>query len=656
MKFTERGENFGMSIEKMEFVNISGPTKDLYPVIVKLSECGCFHMETASKMAGKEKGAPTIKEENPYTAVLKKLSEISARTGVKFESTDFSNAADKEASDIEAYVDDFKERLSVLIERKRTAEEKLASYEQALNQVTHLKGLDIDLQQIFSCEHIKVRFGRLPIDSYNKLPYYDDKTFYFTYFTEEPEYYWGVYFTPSFCAEEVDDIFNSLYFERVHIADFVHGTSEDAVEELNAMIDENRSETEACGKDISELMAEEKPKLDEIFTLYKKRHDSFDLRDKAVITNDKFYIIGFVPKRDSDEFLKLFDDMDGVSVLMQPADANGRLKPPIKLRNNKFTEPFSMFVEMYGLPSYNGINPTTFVAITYTLLFGIMFGDFGQGVVLAILGALLWKFKKFSLGPICVRIGISGAVFGLLYGSVFGYEELLDPVYEKLGITFLPFKIMDNVTTILIGAIVIGVVIMIISILINIIMGVKNKNYEEALFGNNGIAGLVFFGSILVGAVATLFGAHIVNAAYIIILIVLPLVAMFMREPLSCWVKGRKFHMEGGISDFIASNFFEVFEFLLGYATNTLSFVRIGGFVLSHASMMLVVMALAESVSAGAAPIVVVIGNIFVMGIEGLLVGIQTLRLEFYEIFSRFYSGDGVPFTPVKINYDENIE
>ena len=151
-------------------------------------------------------------------------------------------------------------------------------------------------------------------------------------------------------------------------------------------------------------------------------------------------------------------------------------------------------------------------------------------------------------------------------------------------------------------------------------------------------------------------GVKMFSAVYVIVFIILPLIVMFLREPLTYWIKGRQYKMESGVTDFIASNFFEVFEFLLGYATNTLSFVRIGGFVLSHASMMLVVMALADSVSSAGVPIVVIIGNIFVMGIEGLLVGIQTLRLEFYEIFSRFYSGDGKPFTPVKINYDENIE
>lgn len=146
------------------------------------------------------------------------------------------------------------------------------------------------------------------------------------------------------------------------------------------------------------------------------------------------------------------------------------------------------------------------------------------------------------------------------------------------------------------------------------------------------------------------------TAPYVICLIVIPLVIMFFREPLGCLVSGKKFKLESGIGDFIASNFFEVFEFILGYATNTLSFVRIGGFIFSHAGMMSVVMLLSESVSAGASPVVVVIGNIFVMGMEGLIVGIQVLRLEFYEVFSRFYDGDGQPFEPVKINYDKNID
>ena len=102
-----------------------------------------------------------------------------------------------------------------------------------------------------------------------------------------------------------------------------------------------------------------------------------------------------------------------------------------------------------------------------------------------------------------------------------------------------------------------------------------------------------------------------------------------------------------GIGGFITEGFFELFEVILSYVTNTLSFMRVGGFVLSHAGLMLVVKVLA---GADANPIVMALGNLFVMGLEGLIVGIQVLRLEFYEMFSRYYDGDGFAFNPIVNN------
>ncbi len=642
------------SIEKMELVNITGLTQELDTVLVRLSQCGCFHMESATKLAGNEKGFKVLKEENPYVNSLKLLRELAVKLGVKFESVDFDAVKHESLKKINDYLKVVHEKVDRFKIKQKAYQESLAIHEQALNQLKHLKGLEVDFQSIFACEYIKVRFGHLPKDSFDKLPVYDNKLFYFIELSAEKEYYWGLYFTPAVCVEEIDEIFEHLYFERIRIPNFVYGNTEDAVERVSAMIADDKEHLADAEAKLNEAYEQEKERLDMLYSRIKSQHDNFTFRNKAAVVSDKFYIVGFVPRRESDKFLKMFDDMPGISVVMQPADVNGKLAPPIKLRNNKFAEPFSMFVNMYGLPSYNGINPTNLVAITYTLLFGIMFGDFGQGIVVAILGAILWKWKQFSLGRIMSRVGISSAVFGLLFGSVFGFEELLDPIYEKIGITFLPFHAMHNINAVLYGAIVLGVVIMFISIVLNIIVGFKNKDMVKALFGNNGLAGFVFFGALLAGLVLNILGTNVFTPLYIIGLIILPVLVMFMREPLSHWVKGEKFHMEDGPVDFIASNFFEVFEFLLGYATNTLSFVRIGGFVLSHAGMMSVVMALANMVSAGASPVVVIIGNIFVMGMEGMIVGIQVLRLEFYEIFSRFYDGDGQAFEPIKINFDDN--
>ncbi len=252
-------------------------------------------------------------------------------------------------------------------------------------------------------------------------------------------------------------------------------------------------------------------------------------------------------------------------------------------------------------------------------------------------------------------MGVSSFILGSLYGSVFGYEDLLDPIYESLGISFLPFKAMSNINTVLFGAIGIGIAIIMISIFVNIVTGLKNKDYARALFSNSGAAGFLFYGGLLGLVIGMLLGVSVASAPYIICLIVLPLIVMFLREPLGDLCKGEGFHIKESPGDFIATNFFECFEYLLGYATNTISFVRVGGFVLSHAGMMSVVLSLAE-MSGNASPIVMIIGNLFVMVLEGFLAGIQVLRLEFYEMFSRFYTGGGKAFEPVSIDYDETIE
>jgi V/A-type H+-transporting ATPase subunit I len=638
----------------MTLVNIAGIARDLDETLKRLGESGCFHIESAQRVTGK-KGFEAGKEINPYLAPLKTLQEISSRYGIKYEPTEHKDVDGTSVEKINKYLKTTLEKLDKLTEDRKNAEENLSVLKQALFQIEHLSGLNVDFQRIFHCEHIKVRFGRLPVDSFSKLPYYDDKTFYFTYFSEEKEFYWGVYFVPNSLAEEVDEIFNSLYFERMRVPGFVHGNAVNALDEMNESVVQSEGTIVDLQNQIDEIKINEKETLSKLYTRIRTQHDHFVLRDKAVIVNSKFYIVGFIPQKEENKFAKLFEDLTSVSIVMQPADENGKIQPPIKLNNNKFSEPFAMFVEMYGLPSYNGFNPTNLVAITYTLLFGMMFGDLGQGILIFLIGLYLAIKKKMAMGRIFERIGISSAIFGTLYGSVFGFEHWLDPMYKALGIGFLPFHAAENQNTmlVLIGAIGLGVVIMFISILINIITGIKTKEYEEALFANNGIAGLIFYGAIIAGIVSVLIGHSIFSPLYIALAIVVPFLLMYFREPLADLVKKKKFKPDSW-GEYLITSFFECFEFLLGYASNTLSFVRIGGFVLSHAVMMSVVMMLAEGVQSGASIVVVVIGNLFVMGMEGLIVGIQVLRLEFYEIFSRFYKADGHAFTPVTVDLTDD--
>mgnify|MGYP004639493591 CR=1 FL=1 len=651
-----------MSIEKMELVNIVGRMKDLDQTLLKCMESGCFHIESSTKtLSGEQKqGFTKLTEQNPYTSLVKRIVSINFGETFDFKETKWS--AKETDSDFlkyaEKYIDKTEKSFNDLNQKMLDSQQRINSLSNEETQIVHLTKMDTNMKELFSCKHIKIRFGRLPVDSYPKLEYYNDKTFIFVPYDSDQSYYWGVYFTLAECAPEIDDIFNSLYYERMRVPDFTENTPEEECQWVKNELGKERKHLEELTAERKKLLESQEQIINEIYCRLKFLHDNFELRQYVSVHNNNFYLVGFIPKRDAKHFTELFDKLDEVSVVIQPPDTDERLNIPVKLRNNKLTQPFSMFVEMYGLPSYNGINPTAFVAVTYTLLFGIMFGDLGQGIVLSLVGLIIAKKTGNMLGKIMERIGISSAFFGLIFGSCFGYEHALDPLYHAIGLKEKPFEVMDNTMTVLIGAICIGIVLILISIGLNIGVSFKKKNYAEAIFGNNGIAGIIFFVSLLGGLVSTLLGgANLLgNPLYIIGLIVLPLILMFLREPLGCLVAGKKFEMEGGVGDFIASNFFEVFEFLLGYATNTLSFVRIGGFVFSHAGMMSVVMLLAETVSAGASPIVVIIGNIFVMGMEGMIVGIQVLRLEFYEIFSRFYDGDGEAFEPVKVDYNATIE
>lgn len=198
------------------------------------------------------------------------------------------------------------------------------------------------------------------------------------------------------------------------------------------------------------------------------------------------------------------------------------------------------------------------------------------------------------------------------------------------------------------AAIGLGIVLILVSMTFNIILNFKKKNMGEAILSQNGLCGVTFYVAVISAALGMLTGQHFVNIFYILILIVLPLILMFLKEPLIRKLEEHGEMFPNGFGAFFVEGFFELFEVVLSFITNTMSFLRVGGFVLSHAGMMLVVYTLAEMVGGFGEIIVLILGNVFVMCLEGLIVGIQVLRLEFYEMFSRYYEGNGIPFKTIK--------
>jgi len=371
----------------------------------------------------------------------------------------------------------------------------------------------------------------------------------------------------------------------------------------------------------------------------------------AVFENE-VVITGFVPTRVKKAYKTLFDDLTDVVIQDFPAESEEGLEPPTVLRNNWFAKPFELFIEMYGLPHYGEFDPTFFVSVTYSLLFGIMFGDLGQGLVLVIFGQLLWVKKKMKLGAVAVRIGMFSMFFGTLFGSFFGDEEILTPLFtEILGFSEKPIHVIDpNFTmTLLLTAVGLGAFLILTSIGLNIMINIKRKDYATALFTQNGVAGFVFYASVI-GMVSAdmLLGMKLMNTLTLSIFVYFPLVIILMHVPLKNLLHKQALKPHEGWGGYLVESIFELLEVVLSFVSNTMSFLRVGGFVLSHAGMMVVVMTLKE-MTGSAGLLVLVIGNIFVIGLEGLIVGIQTLRLQYYEMFSRYFAGGGKKYIPTTL-------
>lgn len=208
---------------------------------------------------------------------------------------------------------------------------------------------------------------------------------------------------------------------------------------------------------------------------------------------------------------------------------------------------------------------------------------------------------------------------------------------------------MDDIMGTLMMAIAFGGVLILIAMLLNIINAIRAKEYGRLLFDQSGIAGLVCYGFVALCAVLFITGHPLPATIIIGIAVGVPLAAILLKEPLTHLVE-RKGHIlpEGSKVMFLVEALVELFDVVLSYATNTISFVRVGAFALSHAGMMGVVLTLAGMEKGSPNWVVIVLGNILVTGLEGLVVGIQVLRLEYYEMFSRFYKGSGKPFVAFK--------
>lgn len=641
-------------VEQMKFLSITGPKDDIDRVIENYIMKYDIQLENALVELKNVKGLQTFTETTPYKDSFATASELKKQYG----DLDISTSEYMDIKEAAGLV----ERMAREIRKQKQAidklDKKIEIAEDRLTQIEQFIGINYDLSSILHFNFIKYRFGRFTKDYYKKFMEYihDDIDSIFYTCREVGDYVWGVYFVPITLSDRIDSIYFSMHFERFFLSDDYEGTPQDASDFLRDDIEKFTLARNRIKRYIRDVLDKNKADFIRAFSTLKRYIENFDIRKMAALTKHDsknphvlFYILcGWMSAKDANALRSLIEKDKDTFCFVEEKHSNLFSIAPTKLNNFVLFKPFELFIEMYGLPSHNEIDPTPIVSVFYAFLFGFMFGDLGQGAVLCILGLIISKWKKSRLASIVSVCGISSMIFGCLFGSLFGFEDIIPALWLRPGKAMSDIPLVGSLNTVFIVAIGIGCAVILFSMVLNIINRVKSNEYGEALFDTNGVAGIVFYASAV--AVALLFLTKQIVLAFgiLIIMFVIPLLLIFFKEPLTHLIekKAKIFPDEKGM--FFVQGFFELFEVLLSYFSNTLSFVRVGAFAISHAAMMEVVLLLSGATgdSSSINWIGIILGNIFVCTMEGLIVGIQVLRLEYYELFSRFYKGLGRAFMP----------
>ncbi|MGC8786630.1 MAG: V-type ATP synthase subunit I [Anaerolineae bacterium] len=366
--------------------------------------------------------------------------------------------------------------------------------------------------------------------------------------------------------------------------------------------------------------------------------------------HDTYIVTGWVPTHRLDQVIR---QLRGVSreiliEVRQPKRHAGAQDVPISLDNPGFLRAFQGLVTNYGWPNYGEIDPTLLISLTFPLLFGIMFGDVGHGLLLALLGGLLVSRKVRALqgladlGPLVLLCGLVSMVFGVLYGSVFGLESVLPVLWLR------PLQSIMQILMVTVG---VGIVLLSLGFLVHMLNAWRARDWGRLFFGHYGLAGLVLYWSLL-GLVASALTSLPIQGALLAVLAGLSGLAVMLSELLGRLVTGRRPLIEGSKSTYFVQGFFELFEMLISLLSNTLSYVRVGAFAVAHGGLSAVFLILADSFNPGAGLgywLIVALGNLFVVGFEGLIVAIQTMRLEYYEFFSKFFEDGGRRYAPLSL-------
>jgi V/A-type H+-transporting ATPase subunit I len=656
--------------KEMTEVELIVPSKDLVAVAKVLSGHGVFH-QVDSTYLGLESLGPSAWQEKAgsYSALERRIQTIMQNLSL----------AEEYPSKVDA--DSMVELDAITPAVNRIDEEVKASTDQLSNEKKRLELLESQLRQLEPIADVKVEVGALrqsaymhsilgvlPAGNINRLKTSLGRVPHVFFTLREDSQKPVVWLLgPKSNSDVLERAAKSAYLNPLSLPDEFSGTPEQIVASLKKEIESAKKKISELEGTLSKLAGTHKTELQKLLW---DTHISRVMADAIVRFGQlrhTYVVVGWIPTANLEDLsIKLKQASKEVLIEAIPTSRSGHhSNVPVALTTNKWLRPIQDLVTTFGRPSYGELDPTLLIAFSFPILYGAMFGDIGQGLVLMLVGILAHNriFMKGlqSLGLLLVYAGFFATVFGFLYGSVFGFEgEHFKHVFhfELHPLWISPIE-GENILTVLRVAIDVGIVILFFGYLLSLFNNIRSKDWAHFWFGHTGIVALCFYFCFL-SLLGGFLGSTPIAPKIALAISQLPLPFNILTPVFALGVmfnglfrnilEGHRPVIEGGLGMFFVTSFMDLFEGTISMLSNTLSFVRVGAFAVAHGGLSLAIFSLAgEEIDLGFW-ITIIIGNIFIIGFEGLIVYIQTMRLHYYEIIGKFFHGGGMRFEPLKLN------
>jgi len=471
-------------------------------------------------------------------------------------------------------------------------------------------------------------------------------------------------------SEQINKILAKAGWAEIELPDELQSIKEDVFKELSVKLNKLTDEQKKLEKKANNLVKREEKYLRDVWINLRVNELFYIIQTNFKSSSRTVIFSGWLPLSKKEKLTQTIKQAAENRCYLEWNQAESKDtiadEIPVQFNNPRILAPFQMLVSNFGIPQYGTIDPTPFVMPIYLSMFGLMFADIGQGFILSLLGILGVYFLKnneqkkglYDLSWLIIWCGLSSVLFGALFGSFFGMGLIKPLWFDFHGIISghsSENSVINDVFDILSITLYFGISVIFLGLLFNWINIIRTQKWMELFFDKGGVlggwiyAGGIYIASYMVGHNYREFPPGII----LFVLVGLPSLLIFIKEPYH-YLKHTSGHSDKKFNIFMILTFLmqwivELLEIFSGYLSNTLSFMRVAGLGIAHVCLMISFFTLAEMTSGVMSVFVLILGNILVIGLEGLTAGIQALRLNYYEFFTKFFHGTGKLYTPISL-------